>query len=376
MCFGRQELSRNDRRTQKSSSNKIRSRNSSRNSSNTKATMISPIISSSRRHNLNDAAPSPPSRRRSTMPARILVPSQSQESRIHNLQRSRLLPKDKRKMMTMIPARTDCMIRPPKRIESLSDGDSYSDEEEEINKMNNINDDGDDIYYIPLSTSKSSHSSRTIQTTMRRLRDPLHHLQDTPPPPLPSHRRFVGRKIQRSVSLGGIRERPCMQRSTLTCSMYDTPILRPYRQLSSDNLSMQCEDTDEEGSDVGIDYDSDCEDVVPRLPQELFDLSPPIRSRNKDKVFSSKRKKKMLLNCNQKLKTAKRADIDNTMIKHVSFSLIDDFRCQEQHQRSCCMRKSRSFSMDVVMLNAPPVMPLRKSSIGLHSVGAEYVHKQ
>jgi len=272
----------------------------------------------------------------------------------------------------------DCILQPPKRrsIEPCTNEET----EKKIKTDNNthhIEDDRDDdsedemaCFRLSLSTS----TSRSSRTSRRRSSDPMHnrleHYSHQKDPkfsnPLSTaagrlsksdethnigsassnsissrqltEQLFVGRKIERSVSLGG--ERPCMKRSSLTCSMYDTAILRPYRKLSKENLFMQREesndtlvtnDTNNSIEDIintiDSDFESDdCEcNVVPTLPEKR-DLSTNDRS--------------------------------NTMNGCLS-PILEVLRKQQQRQG---VTKSRSFPMDMMTLRHP-IMPLRQESI-------------
>ena len=108
----------------------------------------------------------------------------------------------------------DCIIQPPKRIQSL---DIISSDDDDYNDI-----DTDDAIEgkVPLSLSnvslpsrRTNHGTYNAAAGRRRLRDPMNR-----------------------KSSGCSSSRPCMERSTGTCVSLltgDTPILRPYRQLSS-----------------------------------------------------------------------------------------------------------------------------------------------
>ena len=110
----------------------------------------------------------------------------------------------------------DCIIQPPKRIQSLdisSDDDDYDDID---------NDDAIEgkvplsLSNVSLSSRRTNHGTYNAAAGRRRLRDPMNR-----------------------KSSGCSSSRPCMERSTGTCVSLltgDTPILRPYRQLSSRGL--------------------------------------------------------------------------------------------------------------------------------------------
>ena len=116
----------------------------------------------------------------------------------------------------------DCIIQPPKRIQSL---DIISSDDDDYNDIDN--DDAIEgkatLYGIPLSLSnvslpsrRTNHGTYNAAAGRRRLRDPMNR-----------------------KSSGCSSSRPCMERSTGTCVSLltgDTPILRPYRQLSSRGL--------------------------------------------------------------------------------------------------------------------------------------------
>ena len=135
----------------------------------------------------------------------------------------------------------DCIIQPPKRIQSLdisSDDDDYNDFDND-----DAIEDKATLYGIPPSLSnvslpsrRTNHGTYNAAAGCRRLRDPMNR-----------------------KSSGCSSSRPCMERSTGTCVSLltgDTPILRPYRQLSSralfqfnmDELELpsgdECEDDD------------------------------------------------------------------------------------------------------------------------------------
>ena len=113
----------------------------------------------------------------------------------------------------------DCIIQPPKRIQSLdisSDDDDYNDIDNDDAIKGKAT-----LYGIPLSLSnvslpsrRTNHGTYNAAAGRRRLRDPMNR-----------------------KSSGCSSSRPCMERSTRTCGVTgDTPILRPYRQLSSRGL--------------------------------------------------------------------------------------------------------------------------------------------
>ena len=93
----------------------------------------------------------------------------------------------------------DCIIQPPKRIQSLD----ISSDDDDYNDIDNV-------------SRRTNHGTYNAAAGRRRLRDPMNR-----------------------KSSGCSSSRPCMERSTGTCVSLltgDTPILRPYRQLSSRGL--------------------------------------------------------------------------------------------------------------------------------------------
>jgi len=232
---------------------------------------------------------------------------------------------------------------------AVGGGDDWKLQPSKQMKEETIVNKNDEFYYVPLVSSKSSTSSRDNTRRRRDEMDHQHrfHLQR----PLSTDKKsattkditenkneknksrafrknlFVGRRIVRSVSLG--EERPCMKK-TRSMVLNDSPILRPYRQLSSEftlnNINAVEEDI----------YDDDCEsdcdsEIIPHNSEKTSPLSsqPPI---NKDNDSSR------------------------------SFSMIVD--CQKQHRQRPCMRKRKSYPTTMnLMSNGPPIMPLRKASI-------------
>lgn len=332
--------------------------------------MISPLVTPRLRLSLkHDEAPLLPKRSTSQIlmvSSKLLLSKDSLHER-----RSTLSQKHKIKMTK---DGIDHILQPPKRIKPRASEEE--EEEMEINNMYDVDDDSDsddeDWLYAPQSSSTlkwfRSSSKKNSNTVVRRSSDPMHDYaryqlqkESNPVPIFPRplskgarrssksdethnisnnssrqspHSLFVERKIQRSVSLGG--QRPCMKQSSLTSSICDTMILRPYRQLSSEDLFVQREEsngtviTNDTTDNNNDDIDSDCEgEVVPPLTEE-------------EHLLRSDRSKTM------------NASLPSIIGYHVE-------QTGEQLQRPCMM-KSRSFPLDMMTIRCP-IMPLRQDSI-------------
>ena len=189
---------------------------------------------------------------------------------------------------------------------------------------------------------------------------------------------FVRRHIVRSVSLG---ERPCTKKTSETkwAAVLDSSILRPYRQLSIediDDIFIDEEET-EDHNDSDSDSDDDCNDPVmiastasvpPPSP-----LLPPPRSplqEEEEEEIPYVGKEVLLLKKNKgvslprppnppSLRTVKRQDQVLFKMKHrcSADTLISKTKITSEQKRPC-MTRSKSFPTSLMMTS-----PIRSFSI-------------
>jgi len=209
-----------------------------------------------------------------------VVIQQQSESTIEQLKPATTLKKKKKKKTDRHSKPTkrsgDYMLQPPKRKGSMDNVENLLQVLPQTQRTSNVSmhdddDDDDDVEGIPLSSpppplrhhhyprrryrterrpslSRSIRQSSSISPKSAKAEEEDKDHQNDPDPV------FVSRRISRSVSLDT--ERPSMRKTTLvggaTRSMrrIDGPILRPYRQLSIENLCIG-----EETESADQDYD-------------------------------------------------------------------------------------------------------------------------
>merc|ERR1712107_177755 len=176
----------------------------------------------------------------------------------------------------------------------------------------------------------------------------------------------------------------------LTCSMKDEAMLRPYRQISSENLFMQREESadcstkdvvadtidDDDNNNVDVEsYSDDCEEDecgfrepqkqdagrrgLHNLPKELFEISPPSLQLKDDTSNGT----------NTNTTNNVNASVSLINIMGAASEELEESEKQEEQQQQqqivlSPLRKCRSFPMDMIamMNNSPPIIPSLSSS--------------